>query len=106
MTGAELQGAIVDAAQLQRWHVAHFRPARTERGWRTPVEVHAGFPDLVLARDGVVFVWEVKGAGDVLSIEQAGWLAAIGPGVADCRVIGPTDLDRALQAVAVGEWPS
>ena len=106
MTGAQLQGAIVETAQLRGWHVAHFRPARTARGWRTPVEGHAGFVDLVLARRGVVFMWEVKGDGDDPSIEQLEWLAAIGAGVADCRIVEPADLDDALLALELGRWPA
>jgi hypothetical protein len=52
VTEADLQRLVTDAAELYGWSWAHFRPAQTARGWRTPVEgpIGAGFPDLILAR--------------------------------------------------------
>lgn len=52
MTEADLQRLVTDAAELYGWHWAHFRPAQTARGWRTPVSgtIGPGFPDLILAR--------------------------------------------------------
>lgn len=55
------------------WRVAHFRAARTGKGWRTPVAADgAGFPDLVLVRDRVVFA-ELKSKAGRLSREQQVW---------------------------------
>jgi hypothetical protein len=77
MTEAELQSAVVECAQLLGWRVAHFRPARTAHGWRTPVGADgAGFPDLVMVRDGSVLVVELKSATGQLTPEQRVWLAA------------------------------
>ena len=43
------QQQVIDLAHYTGWVVAHFRAARTEKGWRTPVAADgAGFPDLVL----------------------------------------------------------
>lgn len=50
MTERDLQISVIDIAKLYGWLVAHQRPARTNNGWRTAVEGHAGFPDLVLCR--------------------------------------------------------
>ena len=48
---ADLQRTVIEMAQAFGWRVFHVRPARTAKGWRTPVEADgAGFPDLVLAR--------------------------------------------------------
>jgi VRR-NUC domain-containing protein len=75
----ELQRAVVEAARLFGWLVAHFRPARTARGWRTPVAADgAGFPDLVLVKPGRLVFAELKAATGRLSDEQARWLAALG----------------------------
>jgi hypothetical protein len=103
---ADLQAMLVRAAMLRGWMVAHFRPAPSSRGWRTPVEGNAGFPDLVLARDGVVFAWELKGQGGRPTLEQTAWLGALDGGVADARVIGPAELDDALFALELGRWPT
>jgi hypothetical protein len=76
---AEFQSRVVDYAKLNGWRVAHFRPARTERGWRTPMTGDAGFPDLVLARNGFVIFAELKSATGRVSPDQDAWLEAIAP---------------------------
>lgn len=83
MTEAEFQSQVIDLARLFRWRVVAFRPARTAKGWRTPVQGDAGFPDLVLAgtRSGVtrtLFV-ELKTDRGRLRPEQQAWAAALGP---------------------------
>ena len=77
MKEAELQSGIIDLAHALGWIVAHFRPALTDKGWRTPVEADgAGFPDLVLVRDRIIFA-ECKVGGRALRPEQSRWLAAL-----------------------------
>jgi VRR-NUC domain len=57
--------------------VAHFRPARTEKGWRTAGAYDAqGWPDLVLVRDRVIFA-EVKVQRGRLQPDQVVWLDAL-----------------------------
>lgn len=78
MSEAELQANVIDAARKQRWRVAHFRPAQTKKGWRTPVEADGkGFPDLVLLRGSHGIAAELKSemASDPTR-EQAAWLWA------------------------------
>jgi len=70
---------VIDTARLHRWRVGHFRPARTVKGWRTPLEGDGGIPDLILARDGVVLLAELKSATGAATAEQKAWLAAAGP---------------------------
>jgi hypothetical protein len=75
LTERELQNAVIELAQLLKWRVAHFRPARTAQGWRTAVAGDGvGFPDLVLVRDRLIFV-ELKSAKGRLSPAQQCWLA-------------------------------
>ena len=77
MTGQELQDAVAEAARLAGFRVAHFAPARTSKGWRTPARYDAaGFPDLVLVGSRVIFA-EIKGDGDRLRPDQEGWLGAL-----------------------------
>jgi hypothetical protein len=49
VTERDWQRQVTDAAELYGWQWAHFRPARTERGWRTPVSgpLGAGFPQVL-----------------------------------------------------------
>lgn len=106
MTEAQLQAAVVDMARTFGWRVAHFRPARTAKGWRTAVGYDgAGFPDLVLVRDRVVFV-ELKGAGGRLRDEQNEWRSALERSGAEWHLWGPGDwlagdVDRVLAPAGV-----
>ena len=101
MNEHELQRTLIEAAQWYGFRVAHFRPARTEHGWRTPVEGDAGFVDLVLAHpSGPVFAWELKAASGRLTNDQQAWAEALGGGhVVPMRwnVIRPKTLDEALE---------
>jgi hypothetical protein len=69
---------VIDLAKRTGWLVTHFRPARTQRGYRTPIKGHKGFCDLVLARAGVVLIRECKTDKGTLSVEQRAWLAELG----------------------------
>lgn len=77
MTEAQLQQAVIELARVLGWRVAHFRPAQTARGWRTPVEADGkGFPDLVMVRgERLVFV-ELKSERGRTSDDQQAWLDA------------------------------
>lgn len=56
MSEDELKSNVLDMCQELRLRVAHFRPARTEHGWRTPVEGDgAGFSELVIV--GTEVLW-------------------------------------------------
>ncbi len=77
MLEKDLVKGIIDVARLFGWRCAHFRPAMTQQGWRTPVQGDGkGFPDLVLVRDRVIYV-EAKVGGNTLSPEQTDWLEAL-----------------------------
>jgi hypothetical protein len=74
MTEADFMRQVTDLATIYGWAWAHFRPAQTVRGWRTPVSgpLGAGFPDLVLVnpnRGALLFV-ELKRDGAQLRPEQ------------------------------------
>lgn len=73
------QRQVIDLARLCGWRVAHFRPAQTVRGWRTPVEADgAGFPDLLMVRGNELLALELKSAKGKATPEQEEWLAAFG----------------------------
>ncbi|MCL2140312.1 MAG: VRR-NUC domain-containing protein [Dehalococcoidia bacterium] len=74
----QLQDAIADLARTYGWMVAHFRPAKTEKGWRTAGQYDAvGFPDLTLAKGGTVAFIECKSTIGSLSEDQRQWFSAI-----------------------------
>ena len=78
MTEGELQQAVIELARVLGWRVAHFRPAQTARGWRTPVEADGkGFPDLVLVRGRALAFAELKSDRGRLSVEQRAWIDAL-----------------------------
>lgn len=74
MTEDQLTTRIIEAAITYGWLVTHFRPARTAKGYRTAVQGHKGFPDLVLVKGDRVIFAELKGLRGYLSNEQAIWL--------------------------------
>lgn len=78
MTEAQFTQRVIDTAKLFGWLVCHFRPARTERGWRTPIQGDSGFPDLVLARRGTVITPELKVNGRKPRSDQVSWGVALG----------------------------
>ena len=75
-TEAEFQADIVAFAKAHGWLVHHCRPARTTKGWATPLQGDAGFVDLVLARNGVVHLWELKAQGKKPTEAQVAWIVA------------------------------
>lgn len=99
MKEAELQEAVIECAHMYGWMVAHFRPARTEKGWRTPVAADGkGFPDLVLVRHRVIFA-ELKSERGRLTFEQEMWLKQLTNAGADAYLWRPTDwVDGTIEA--------
>lgn len=74
----ELQTRIISLARATGWKVAHFRKARTKRGWVTPVQGDGkGFPDLLMVRRDRQLVAELKSEKGIVDIEQLGWLDAL-----------------------------
>lgn len=91
MKEAELQSAVIETARIFGWRVAHFRPAQTLEGWRTPVSADGkGFPDLVLVRERVVYA-ELKGHGGKMSAEQIVWLDFLEDASQEAYVWYPSD---------------
>jgi hypothetical protein len=78
-TEAEWQTTVIEYAQLRGWRVAHFRPARTEQGYRTAVQADgAGYPDLTLVRGGTLVFAELKSERGKLTAAQRDWLEELG----------------------------
>jgi len=90
MTEAQFTQRVIDTAKLYGWLVTHFRPARTEKGWRTALSGDSGFVDLVMARAGEVIHAELKVGGGRPRPDQVSWAQALG---ATHRLWYPEDWD-------------
>lgn len=98
VTEAQFTAQVIEMAQLHGYRAAHFRPARTEAGWRTAVQGDGkGFPDLVLVGRGRVIVAELKSEKGRPSIEQLDWLAAFGAAGVERYIWRPDDFDDILR---------
>lgn len=73
MAEDQLLTSVVDLATTLGWLVYHARPARTADGWRTALQGHKGFPDLVLVHQDAMILAELKSANGRLSAEQERW---------------------------------
>jgi hypothetical protein len=77
---AEFLDQVIARAKLAGWICAHFRAARTSRGWETPCQGDAkGFPDLFLLRpkSGHRLAAELKVGANKPTPEQNAWLTAM-----------------------------
>jgi hypothetical protein len=89
MSEDDLLEDVIQLARALRWRVAHFRPARTEQGYRTAVQGDGkGFPDLVMTRTQPprILVAELKSMTGRTSPEQLAWLASFVVTVGDENV--------------------
>lgn len=94
LTEREFTSAVIELARLFGWRVAHFRPAQTARGWRTPVQGDGiGFPDLTLVRERLILA-ELKTKRGKLSEKQTEWLDALRAAGVECHVWRPADWDE------------
>ena len=96
LSEAQLQARVIDLARLRGYRVAHFRPARTAQGWRTPITGHPGFPDLVIAKDGRFLAIELKSSTGRPTRDQLSWLDALGE---HGRLWRPDDWDLIVAAL-------
>lgn len=99
MKEKQFQKIVIDAAHLYGWKVAHFRPARTAKGWRTPVAADGqGFPDLVLVKSFRLIFAELKTDTGRLSPHQRDWIDKL-PGAVVWR---PRDWDEIKRTLKSG----
>lgn len=67
---ADFQTWVVGTARRHHWMVAHLRDSRGQDA--------VGLPDLIMARDGVVLLAEIKSMTGRVQVDQKPWLAASG----------------------------
>lgn len=100
----DFMSQITKLAELYGYRWVHFRPAKTSKGWRTPVSgpLGKGWPDLFLARDRDqrrMFV-ELKARNQTLTVDQRAVLDYLRACGFDCHVWWPQDLDVANGVLA------
>lgn len=93
------QRFIINLAHTLGWRVAHFRTAQNQRGqWLTPVAADgAGFPDLVLVRDRIIYA-ELKTNTGKIGPAQTAWGQALTRAGGEYYVWRPKDAKQ-VQAV-------
>lgn len=99
MSEAQLQDAVAEMARALGWRVFHARPARTQKGWRTPVAYDGkGFVDLVMLRGPRGIASELKSAKGRVEPEQDEWLGAFALAGFTAHVWRPADwLDGTIE---------
>lgn len=103
-TEAEFQQAVIEAAHVYRWRVAHFRSVPVRRGkrvvWQTPVQADgAGFPDLVLVKPPRIIFAELKKRGGRLTDAQVEWRD-------DLELVAAENLTVETYVWFPSDWPS
>ena len=92
----DFEQIVLGMARAYGWFVAHFRPAQTAKGWRTPVSADGqGYPDLCLVRDDRIVYVELKSDKGKLTEPQKVWLEML-QGTGKCEVYcwKPSQLDE------------
>jgi hypothetical protein len=94
LSEAAFQRNVVQLARARGWIVAHFRASLNQRGqWQTAVSGDgAGYPDLTLVRERVVFA-ELKAEDGRVRPEQTVWLTTLAATGAETYVWRPRDWD-------------
>jgi len=106
MNEAEFTDLVIEMAQVLGWLVHHQRPGRMADGrWRSSIQGHAGFPDLVLVhpkKHKLLFV-ELKSEKAKLRIEQREWRDALLMSLPySWRLWRPSDLDEIEEVLRRG----
>ena len=81
---AAFTDAVIDLAKMNGWLVHHDRMKQNVQG-------HAGFVDLVLAREGEVLFWELKMPASKKTELQNLWQQHL-----HSTVVRPSDWDRVV----------
>ena len=96
----DLQDQITEMAEKWLgWQWVHFRPARTQHGWRTPVSgpLGKGWPDLVLVRGPRIIAAELKSTKGKVTTEQTEVLGALNLAGVETYIWRPADWDHIVQ---------
>jgi len=96
MLERDLQKGVLDVARILGYLVHAERAAWSQKGYRTPIQGNAGFPDLVICGHGRFLVRELKVGKNVLTAEQAEWIEALRAAGVDAGVWSDADWESGL----------
>ncbi len=101
-TWVEARFAILD------FKVAHFRPAKTDKGWRTAVSCDGkGYPDYNALKPPRCLFVEIKSENGKVSPEQAQWLNSFaGIEVVETYLWFPSDREEIEAILSLGHVPN
>jgi hypothetical protein len=101
ITEAEFQQQVCDLATLLGWSWGHFRPAKTQRGWRVPVSgpLGKGWPDLVLVRDDRLLFVELKRSGKLAPSPDQRFVLQLLGAAAETYVWTPDDIEHVAEVL-------
>lgn len=75
----QCERTIIEAARIAGWRIHGERTAIRQSGrYSTPIKGDAGFPDLILVRDGELLAVELKRKPNRVETGQQAWLDALG----------------------------
>ena len=98
---ADFTTTVIEYAMLKGWRVCHFRPARTEKGWRTALQGHRGWFDIMAARMGRLVLAELKAEGGSQDDDQCEWWNQVVPNESvEVYLWRPSDFDRIKEVLA------
>jgi hypothetical protein len=107
VTEASFQSQVLAIAKLAGWKVQHTRTVQIRPGkWATPLQGHAGFPDLVLCHPdrGLIFA-ELKTNTGRVAPHQKAWLDELEQTGAEVYVWRPRDLRYIEARLTKGRRP-
>lgn len=92
ITEREFSQQVEDLLNLFGWRWCHFRPARTEQGWRTALSGYAGFLDYIAIKDRLI-IFELKSENGRITKDQQEWLDALAACGQEVYLVRPSDIE-------------
>jgi hypothetical protein len=78
MSEQQLLDAVLDLAKVLHWRTLHIRPARTDKGYRTPLQGDGvGFPDILACKGTRIIAAELKTGKNKFTPAQVDWFGAL-----------------------------
>lgn len=103
MNENDFQSRVCDYLDLRKWAWLHLRPARTAKGWRTPVSgpLGAGWPDLICVRGDRLVAIELKSPSGRPTREQTAVLGLLSQvRHVETHLGRPADWDRIVEVLS------